>query len=101
MSLESIAGFYNLDKSPISEIKIPEPENPVIDLNKFTDSDNRVYDAILETYNPLGDFGRLQASPETFKQLRNDYPLRREYFAYKVVNTSGKERDLLDSLGFM
>lgn len=101
MSLESIAGFYNLDKSPISEIKIPEPENPLIDLNKFTDSDSRVYDAILETYNPLGDFARLQASPEAFKQLRNDYPLRREYFAYKVVNASGREWNLLDSLGFM
>ncbi|MDH6307367.1 erythronate-4-phosphate dehydrogenase [Dysgonomonas sp. PFB1-18] len=101
MSLESVAEFYNLDKNPVSEIKVPEPENPVIDLNTFPDSDNRIYDAILETYNPLGDFNRLLASPDTFKQLRNNYPLRRECFAYRVINALKDERKLLDSLGFM
>lgn len=32
----------------------------------------------LELYNPLEDSGRLKQNPETFEQLRGDYPLRRE-----------------------
>ncbi|WP_165024849.1 4-phosphoerythronate dehydrogenase PdxB [Dysgonomonas sp. ZJ279] len=100
MSLESIADFYQLSKEPISAIKELEPINPLIDLATYPTSDNRVYDAILETYTPMGDFGRLIAAPDTFKQLRNEYPLRREYKAYAVVNASEDERILLKELGF-
>lgn len=34
----------------------------------------------LRLYNPLDDSRRLKASPESFEQLRGDYPLRRETF---------------------
>lgn len=99
MSLESIAGFYNLDRSPINLIKIPSPDNPVIDLNNYTQSVDRVYSALLDTYTPMGDYSRLKAAPDTFKQLRNNYPLRREYFAYKVESADAGERKVLDKLG--
>ncbi|MDR1883407.1 MAG: 4-phosphoerythronate dehydrogenase PdxB [Prevotella sp.] len=100
ISLESVADFYGLGKEPVSQIKVPEPENTVIDLTCFKKSENPVFDAILQTYDPSSDFKRLKASPETFRQLRNEYPLRREYFAYTVLNASEDEKIALNDLGF-
>ncbi|MFV0313179.1 MAG: 4-phosphoerythronate dehydrogenase PdxB [Dysgonomonas sp.] len=100
MSLESIADFYGLDKQPVSLVKEPAPVSPVIDMNRYPKSENRIYEAILDTYNPLDDFAPLKAFPDTFKELRNGYPLRREYFAYTVINASGNERDILRDLEF-
>ncbi len=99
MSLEFIADFYNLSKDVITHVKEPAPEHPVIDMDTYSARD-RVHCAILGTYNPIGDFERLRLSPSSFKQLRNDYPLRREYFAYTVLNAGEEERALFDSLGF-
>lgn len=99
MSLEAIADFYHLDKTPIQNIKEPSPEKAEIDIRQFH-SRNRIEDVILETYNPMYDFVRLTASPDNFKELRNNYPLRREYLAYNVINASDEERPLLDELGF-
>ncbi|MDR0823913.1 MAG: 4-phosphoerythronate dehydrogenase PdxB [Prevotella sp.] len=100
MSLASIADFYGLSKEPISQIKVPVPANPVIDLNDFSKSANPVYDVLLQTYNPMGDFSRLKATPSDFKQLRNRYPSRREYSAYTVKNVSGSDLELLNNWGF-
>lgn len=100
MSLTAIADFYHLSEAPVSLVKEPEPTNPVIDMNKYTDQDNRIYDAILETYNPVGDYSRLINNPATFKKLRNEYPLRREYFAYNIMNATDEEKDILNCLGF-
>lgn len=98
MSLESIAEFYGMDKAPANLIKIPDPLNPVIDLNGF--EGNRIAEAILTTYDPVDDCGRLKKSPEDFKVLRNNYPLRREYPAYTIANASEQEKSLLAKLGF-
>ena len=84
MSLESVADFYGMSKEPLSRIIAPDPVNPIIDLTGLKNSDNLLFDAILHTYDPMSDFERLKASPATFKQQRNNYPLRREYFAYKI-----------------
>lgn len=100
MSLEAIATFFDLDGSSLKNISPLGPDNPYIDLDTFSNSDNRVYDAMLATYNPEGDCTRLRADISQFKQLRNNYPLRREYLAYTVLNARENERDLLKSLGF-
>lgn len=100
MSLVAIADFYGLSKEPISLVKEPEPANPFIDMYKYGDSDNRIYDVILETYDPTGDYSRLINDPASFKKLRNEYPLRREYFAYSVVNATNEEAVILNKLGF-
>lgn len=99
MSLESIARFFSLDDAPIKEVQPPAPSNPVIDLN-LCKSNNRVYEALLEIYNPLDDFNRLKSDPSAFKQLRNEYPLRREAIAYSVINAIDSERDILSNFGF-
>lgn len=98
MSLNAIADFYHLSKDPVSLVKEPAPANPLIDLNKY--SGNRIYEAILETYNPMDDFSHLVNDPAAFKRLRNEYPLRREYFAYSIMNATSEEADILSRLGF-
>lgn len=100
MALESLAGFFNLDSSELKNIKPLEPENDTIDLSVFPESGNRIYDAILKTYNPIDDFRHLKADVSGFKLLRNTYPLRREYLAYSVMNAREEEKELLGSLGF-
>lgn len=100
MSLESIADFYHLDKTIINTVKPPAPSDFIIDLSAF-DNRSRIEDTILTTYNPVGDYDRLKAAPDTFKQLRNEYPLRREYLAYTVKNATEIETHLLALLGFI
>lgn len=100
MSLESLTTFFQLDGSELKNIKPLDAPEPIIDLDEFKRSENRVYDAILRTYNPMGDFGRLKADVAKFKQLRNKYPLRREYPAFIVKNATEEERTLLRELGF-
>lgn len=98
ISLANIARFYNMDSSPIDLIKIPEPTDSIINLNIY--AGNRMKEAFLRTYNPLDDFKRLKNTPGRFKDLRNEYPLRREYPAYYIKNANFEETFILRSLGF-
>jgi len=98
ISLENIATFYHMGRTPIDQIKIPEPQNPVIDLDNF--SGNRIEEAILTTYNPINDFEKLKNNPGKFKDLRNEYPLRREYPSYIIRKATDTEEIILKELGF-
>lgn len=100
MSLENIADFYDLDKTPISLVKAPEPTTPYIDMNGYVSSKNKIENIILKTYNPLLDYARFMEAPERFSWLRSDYPLRREYHAYTVDHADRADREMLDRLGF-
>lgn len=99
MSLETIARFYDLDRSPIDNINPLAPSESIIDLNKFEQSD-RLYSALLATYNPMTDYEALKSAPYTFKKLRNEYPLRREYLAYTVMDATEDERRFLNKFDF-
>ena len=44
-----------------------------------------VQEAILATYQVLEDDRRLRESVSTFEQQRGEYPLRREFNAYRVI----------------
>lgn len=98
MSLESVADFWKLDKQPISKITPPAITDSVIDYNAF--SETKLEQTILTTYNPLDDNEKLTAHPELFSSLRSNYPLRREYLAYRVINTDADSKKILSNLGF-
>lgn len=100
MSLEKVAEFYSLDRTPINMVNAPEPDSSIIDLKNFSFS-NRVYSALLTIYNPMDDLACLKADPAKFKQLRNNYPLRREALAYSIVNATDEERKILSEFGFL
>lgn len=96
MSLQGVANFFNLDKSYADAITPPLPANRIIDLRN-----GKATSAILETYNPMTDCTNLKQNPSVFKQLRNEYPLRREYPAYMIINVDNDdERRLLNKLDF-
>lgn len=99
MSLETIARTYKLDPAPIGAVEAPAVSDSLIDLDEMP-SDRRIENAILKTYDPMQDYARLTASPSSFKQLRNEYPLRREYLAYTVKNARPDEVSVLQALGF-
>jgi erythronate-4-phosphate dehydrogenase len=97
IALENLCKFWNFSPTPIQDIRIPEPENSVIDMNMLEGS---VYDALLQTYHPLSDCERLLANPSQFSELRSRYPLRREYGAYTVIHAGEKLRNIIEEWGF-
>jgi erythronate-4-phosphate dehydrogenase len=97
ISLENLAEFWNLPKEAVRNIRVPDAKYPFIDLKKLNDSP---YNAILHTCNPLSDSGLLNSQPERFSALRSQYPLRREYAAYTVLNAGNDAGKLLAELGF-
>ncbi|OJU52130.1 MAG: erythronate-4-phosphate dehydrogenase [Bacteroidales bacterium 45-6] len=99
MSLETLVEFYGLDKTPISQINIPAPECPVIDLNAFP-AHSRLHHALLHTYTTQADNNDLKANPQNFAFFREHYPLRRENGAYTVINYLPEEKEILQDWGF-
>lgn len=95
MSLEWLASFWKLPEEPIKEIQVPSIENPVIELQK-----NEIEDTLLRTYNILDDHDAFLHDPVKFSSLRANYPLRREYFAYKIRGGNSESRFVLSNLGF-
>lgn len=69
MVLEGLCRHFGIDvPCHICPPSLPETFVPAAD-----DDDLR-----LQLYNPLDDSARLKASPESFEELRGNYPLRRE-----------------------
>lgn len=97
MSLETLAEFYSLNKAPISQIDIPEPEFPIINLDS---TDNRIHHALLHTYATRVDCNNLKANPQNFTYFREHYPLRRENGAYTIINYLSQEKEILQDWGF-
>ena len=96
--LEQIASFFQLDIPKLSDVQPPLPEQPLIDLNRF--SGQRVEQAILSCFNPLEVDRRLRETPERFEWFRANYHYPREFQAYTIANATPQEADLLRQLGF-
>ncbi|MDR1808958.1 MAG: 4-phosphoerythronate dehydrogenase [Prevotella sp.] len=97
IALENLCAFWHLPALPIQSICVPNAACSVIDMDAL---DGSAHDAILQTYNPLQDYRRLLANPSQFSRLRAQYPLRREYAAYTLLNASKETGTLLTELGF-
>lgn len=101
MSLQSLVKFWNMSDQGIRAIKVPDIEDSIIDYSLIADK-NKLDKIFLKTYNPLEDMSRLLNNPVKFSQLRAEYPLRREYPAYKIINvpTDIKDASILKEIGF-
>ena len=69
MVIEGLCRRFGLDVPP----RIVPPKLPATFVPSTDDDTLR-----LQLYNPLDDSARLKASPESFEELRGNYPLRRE-----------------------
>ena len=51
-------------------------------------------------YDPLKDSEQLKKNPGKFEELRSEYQLRREYKAFRILNTNETDAELLRAFGF-
>ena len=77
MVLDAFCDFLGRKDEAVLQA-LPEPENFLI-----TASTER--EAFLSIYSPLADTAILKENPAAFEHLRNNYRLRRETSAYKIV----------------
>ena len=101
MSLLSIAKYWNLDSNIADLVKPNNLEKTEINLDLFgNDKWSRIKGALLFTYSPMLDDKKLRNNPDSFKELRNSYPLRRENKAFTILNIKLEEQKIFQSLGF-
>lgn len=97
MILEQLNAFFDL-RMPRLTPQLPVPEEPVLKINK--NNAHKVASALLYAYNPLNDSVHLKDNPEKFEELREQYSLRREYKAFRVLNANEADAEILRAFGF-
>lgn len=103
MAVHALADYFNLPLTNWYPEQIPAPRDPVITPDgKGRTEESVIGEAILHTYDISGDDTRLRLSPGDFEKQRGDYPVRREFPAYKIrlKNTASGVRKTLGELGF-
>ncbi|MDR2928683.1 MAG: 4-phosphoerythronate dehydrogenase [Cytophagaceae bacterium] len=86
MAVRAISRHFNLGMDnwqPVT-VEVPDDTNIRIDFSGKTDVEI-VAEAILRTCNILDDDVRLRANPVQFEKQRGNYPLRREFETWKVL----------------
>jgi len=100
MVLEALAGHFSLPLALPDSGILPVPPDAIITLNPSeSDTSTSVLQAISRSYDIEAESRRFKSSPGSFEEIRNNYPLRREFHAYKV---SGPDPviDICRNLGF-
>ena len=92
ISVQAVSRFFNLGMDNWKIDSLPAPHEPVIYMEK-----EDILKAILHSYNILQDDAGLRSNTALFEDLRGNYPIRREYKAYKI---EGCCSEVLSELGF-
>jgi len=103
MSVQALNRFFKLGLNNWFPENIPLPPNKNIEINcQGLTSKEVISKAILSTYNIKKDDLMLRNSVKSFEHQRNDYPLRREFNAFKIslINDDKNNKKLLNQLGF-
>ena len=103
MSVQAVSRFFRLGLDEWYPTSLPAPPCPILEMDCRNKSREEVLlDAIQATYDIEADDERLRKSVETFEAQRGNYPVRREFFAYRIqaANVSDATTDALKSLGF-
>jgi erythronate-4-phosphate dehydrogenase len=98
MSLDNLNDFFKLGITPKYN-EVPLPQHPVIDLSHIS-PEAQLAHAVWHSYNPMAETSALKSSPEKFYWFRSNYPLRREYPAYRVIHAAPSVSNELRLLGF-
>ncbi len=103
LSVQSISKFFGLGLDDWQPSGVEPPSVPVIALDGFGLSEQEIVaKAILATYDIRVDDKALRDNPARFENLRNEYPVRREFPSYTVLasNIDKKTLDVLKEIGF-
>jgi len=96
MSVQAVSRLFKLDLNNWFPENIPSPPNKTITINCEGMSTQEVVNkAIMETYNITRDDKTLRNSVSTFEKQRGDYPLRREFNAFKINLIYGMNNSLI------
>jgi erythronate-4-phosphate dehydrogenase len=101
--VNELARFFDLPLENWYPSDIPVPTCGEISISgKGKTPEDIVREAVEQTYNISEDDLRLRFSPTDFERHRGEYPLRREFQAYKVnlMNGNKATTGLLKKLGF-
>ncbi len=103
MSVRALSRFFGLPLNDWYPSTIPEPAEPHITLNAKGKSDEEIIRrAVFHTYYIVEDDLRLRFNPSSFEKLRGDYPVRREFSAFRISLKGGNPElaGILSKLGF-
>jgi len=82
---------------------LPEPQNQLINIDAAGKSTQQIIaEAVHATYPVAEDDKKLRLNPESFEEMRGNYPIRREPHAF-TVNIQGEDQEakqIIKSLGF-
>ena len=103
MSVNALCTFFKLPyKNWFPSDVTPVPDN-IITIDSNGKSDEQVLlEAVQQTFNIEADSAILKNKTMSFEKYRGEYPLRREYPAYKVVLKNGNDKmlNVLSDFGF-
>jgi erythronate-4-phosphate dehydrogenase len=103
MVVNSLSSFFRLPPVKWYPGNVPEPAYPEIVIDGTGRSDEDIIrEAVSRTYRIKVDNDKFRLSPSSFEKQRGEYPLRREFPAYKVslLNSSDNTGSLLEKIGF-
>lgn len=103
MAVNSLCSYFGLPPRNWFPQNVPAPSEPLITIDCRGKDDYEILrDAVMRTYSIEHDDIRLRLSPKDFEKQRGDYPLRREFAAYKVKlkNAGTNVNEMLRGLGF-
>ncbi len=97
MGVRAFAAFFGIPELRDFAVgALPPPNGPVFRLP----ADSQIRAAILHAYDPAEDTARLRRDPAMFENLRNDYPVRREFHAFTLRGAAPENVQTLRLLGF-
>jgi erythronate-4-phosphate dehydrogenase len=101
--VQAVGRFFGFPLETWYPSLLPHPENTVIEIDTTGKSDQEIIsEAILAAYDIMDDDDRFRADPSQFENLRNYYPVRREFQAFQInLDNPGPELfQKLSILGF-
>ncbi len=103
MSVRALSRFFGLEMDDWVPASIPAPDTAeILADTSACDQAELLWEIYKQTYDVSSDDRHLRSAPDTFENLRGDYPFRREPGAYAVRLFQGypEIREILEKLGF-
>ncbi|MCA1755950.1 MAG: 4-phosphoerythronate dehydrogenase [Bacteroidales bacterium] len=101
MIIKDVAGFFNLDSSLI---KTPEPLPGELEISLSVNREiPETLNAVIKAaYDIEKDSNNFRSSPGLFEEIRNSYPVRREFSGFRVTGSDSLPNLclVLEKLGF-